>query len=202
MCVDQLEKLYSKYDINKCMLIFQFVLVPFIIYGVIYLLGFINIRYTPFYHNSTIPVFTNGTLNYDLWKIGIEINVSTVLVFLYFIIYLFLDFLTALIFLIECLFICFISNVIRFSAEYYGELWICILVVSVLCFFIYGIVFYCCMKEPDSIRRYSYCNYCPSILVLLPFFTIFNVLRSCCRYRNSNTRGFHIHRDRNNVNFI
>jgi len=182
MWVEQFEKQLFKYNVNNYMLCYQLCLVPLIMFGFIYLLGYINIYDIPIYQNATIPIPTN-----DLWKIGIGINVSTVLIFLYFVIYMFLDFLTAFIFLVEGVGICFVANVTRYYIMNDDYSLYTILVIFCSCLFLCGIMSCCCYRELDIVDYSSCCKYFPSILVMLPFFTIFNFLRFCCGYRTNNS---------------
>jgi len=194
MCKHILKRQSKNYSFNWPLHIFQFLLVPSVLYGVIYLFSLINIHYNPFDDgNATITNsinISNSTVN--LWK-GLDFNISTCIVLLYFIFYLFINVITSFVFLFEGLSICYLVNIVKY---YYNTPFShystfnpsdVLLVISGASLFaivlIFGIFKYYKKTNGEQYKIDRF--YFPLSLLFIPFFTIFNTFKWVCKcYRN------------------
>ena len=168
----------KKYSFTKAMVAFQAFLFPFILYGFIFGIGSINVHYNIF-NISSIKIINNTVINNnpddDLWKIGFDINISVGVILLYFIIYLCFDLLIAFCFIIEGGLLWYVSNIMRFYM-YTNNLCIFMIVISVLFLIIYIMTYWIPKYENKDLRFF------PGVIVMAPFFTIFNTLNALCKY--------------------
>jgi len=166
-----LEKEKTKYSFNKIIVIFQAIIFPFILYGLIFGVGCIDVHYKIF----NIAIINNTVQYDDVWKLGFDINISFGIIIVYFLIYMFLDFLISVIFLIEGGCLWYLSNIMRFYKNS-NNLWIFLTSLSALFLILYIITYFIPKYENKNVRFF------PGILILAPFFTIYNTLNCICNY--------------------
>jgi len=168
-----IEKEKEKYSFSGNIVAIHACLFPFILYGFIFSIGSIDIHYN--IYNISLPnnlsTINNTFPNDYIWKSGFDINISVAFIVLYFLVYIFIDLLVAFIFLIEGGLLWYVSNIIRFYKNINSLMFMITLSVLSVILYIMSYIMKCDKK----------CFF-PGILLLSPFFTIFNVLRSICGY--------------------
>ena len=178
-----LEDFYQYYNFSSGLKLIHFLFMPVLLFSGIFSLTAIPIHYNV-YNLSDVVVKSNVsdyTFN-DVWKTGFVFNVASIVIAIYFMIYIVIDCISSILFLVETTLIWYITNILYFIYDVQkNKTTIPFAVIpGILVALTFYLIHICCVKS--SVPFKDIC-YFPLILIFLPLFTIFNTIHSFCGHK-------------------